>query len=46
MNRSSFKNTSGKSVYYLQWEVDSPKAIVVSSHGMIEHPERYDDLAK
>ena len=45
MERRSFKNKTKDQVYYLKWEAASPKAVLVISHGMIEHPERYDDLA-
>ena len=34
-------------VYYAtSWVIDNPKAIVVISHGMAEHAERYDDFAR
>ena len=46
MIQCSFKNKTKDTVYYLKWEVTVPKAILVISHGMIEHPERYDDLAR
>ena len=45
MNKKSFVNASGDRVFYLQWPVDDPKAAVVISHGMVEHPARYDDFA-
>ena len=45
MERICFKNKTGDSVYYLQWEVPNPKAAVVIAHGMIEMPERYDHYA-
>ena len=45
MTHHNFKNAKGDSVYYLKWEIASPKAILVISHGMIEHPKRYDHLA-
>ncbi len=46
MVQCSFKNKTKDKVHYLKWEVTKPKAILVISHGMIEHPERYDDLAR
>lgn len=46
MVRYNFKNKTDDSVYYLKWETASPKAILVIAHGMMEHPERYDHLAK
>ena len=33
-------------VYYLQWSAVNPRATVVIAHGMVEHPARYDELAK
>ena len=46
MNKCNFTNKTNDVVYYLKWEVSNPKANVVISHGMVEHPARYDDLAK
>lgn len=46
MIKCSFNNNVNDVVYYLKWEVLNPKANVVISHGMVEHPARYDDLAK
>jgi len=46
MKENKFSNKLGKTVNYLEWTIDSPKACVVISHGMAEHPERYDDVAK
>ena len=46
MKQHTFKNTASDTVYYLKWETMSPQAVVVISHGMIEHPKRYDELAK
>ncbi len=45
MKQYTFKNAANDTVYYLKWETTSPQAVVVISHGMIEHPERYDELA-
>ncbi len=45
MEKKSFKNAAGEQVVYLQWGVLAPRAAVVISHGMVEHPARYDDLA-
>jgi alpha-beta hydrolase superfamily lysophospholipase len=46
MIKCNFKNNINEEVYYLKWEVNDAKANVVISHGMVEHPARYDDLAK
>jgi len=46
MKENKFTNKIGKVVNYLEWKIDNPKACVVISHGMAEHPERYDDVAK
>ena len=46
MIKCSFNNSVNDTVYYLKWEVNNPKANVVIAHGMVEHPARYDDLAK
>ncbi len=46
MEKKHFLNREGKSVHYLQWQVDAPRAAVVIAHGMVEHPARYDELAK
>ena len=45
MERICFKNKTGDSAYYLQWEIPNPKAAVVIAHGMIEMPERYAHYA-
>ena len=45
MEKCKFINTMNEEVYYLKWEVSSAKANVVISHGMVEHPARYDNLA-
>ncbi|MCR4668091.1 MAG: lysophospholipase [Clostridia bacterium] len=45
MQERSFVNRTGDTIYYLEWAADEPKCAVVISHGMAEHPERYDDLA-
>lgn len=45
MEKCKFINTINEEVYYLKWEVSSAKANVVISHGMVEHPARYDNLA-
>ena len=45
MEKKMFKNAAGDQVVYLQWTVFAPRAAVVISHGMVEHPARYDDLA-
>lgn len=46
MEKNHFLNKAGKPVYYLHWAVPTPRAAVVIAHGMVEHPARYDDLAK
>ena len=45
MNKKYFKNPDGERVFYLSWSLEKPKAAVVISHGMVEHPARYGDLA-
>ena len=45
MEKMMFKNAAGEQVLYLHWRVFAPKAAVVISHGMVEHPARYDALA-
>ena len=45
MEKKMFKNAAGKQVRYLHWPVFAPKAAVVISHGMVEHPARYDAFA-
>lgn len=45
MEKKMFRNAAGEQVVYLQWSVFAPRAAVVISHGMVEHPARYDDLA-
>ena len=39
------ENISFENIFVTTWLVDNPKAIVVLSHGMAEHVERYDDFA-
>ena len=46
MEKNLFQNNKGIDVHYLKWEVENPLYSVVISHGMAEHPARYDDLAK
>ena len=46
MEKKQFLNREGKKVLYLYWQTAAPRAAVVISHGMVEHPARYDDLAK
>lgn len=46
MEKKQFLNREGKKVLYLHWQTAAPRAAVVISHGMVEHPARYDDLAK
>ena len=45
MEKKQFQNKEGQTVYYLCWQVSEPRAAVVIAHGMVEHPDRYDDLA-
>lgn len=45
MVKNSFNNAAGDRVFYLDWSINTPKAAVVISHGMVEHPARYDDFA-
>lgn len=45
MEKKQFQNKEGRKVYYLRWQVCEPRAAVVIAHGMVEHPDRYDDLA-
>lgn len=45
MDKLSFTNQKGQIVHYLKWSIEHPKACVVISHGMAEHPARYDELA-
>ena len=45
MEKKQFQNKEGRKVYYLRWQVSEPRAAVVIAHGMVEHPDRYDDLA-
>lgn len=43
--KRTFQNSVGNPVTYLHWTTQCPKAAVVISHGMVEHPGRYQDLA-
>ena len=45
MEKKFFENKNGR-VFYLQWAVEDPVCSVVISHGMVEHPARYDDFAR
>ena len=45
MEKRSFLNKEGKTVFYLHWPVRNAVAAVVIAHGMVEHPARYDALA-
>ena len=40
------EQTNYENIYVTNWLVDNPRAIVVISHGMAEHVERYDDFAR
>ena len=46
MEEKYFINKTGDKIYYLEWAVNDPKCALVISHGMAEHPERYDDVAQ
>lgn len=43
--KRTFQNSVGNPVTYLHWTAKCPRAAVVISHGMVEHPGRYQDLA-
>lgn len=45
MQRLSLTATDGERIPTLCWAVDSPRAVVVISHGMSEHAARYAALA-
>lgn len=45
MKRLNFKSFDGKTISYVEWEVENPKAIVLVAHGMCEHIMRYDYIA-
>lgn len=45
METKKFLNVENQEVYYLSWKIQNPKAAVVISHGMAEHPQRYSQLA-
>ena len=45
MEKKQFLNKDGQKVFYLRWQAREPRAAVVIAHGMVEHPDRYDDLA-
>lgn len=45
MEELKFVNSINKEVHYLSYTVDNPKGSVVISHGMAEHPARYENLA-
>lgn len=46
MTGEVFANKTGDAVHYLKWAAEEPRCAVVISHGMAEHPERYDGTAK
>lgn len=46
MKEKVFLNSYKEETHYLEWTIEDAKASVVISHGMAEHPERYDDFAK
>lgn len=45
MKINNIKSLNNKIINYVSWEVLNPEKIVVISHGMAEHPERYNDFA-
>ena len=45
MEKKFLTSENGK-VYYLKWEAEAPRCAVVISHGMVEHPARYDAFAR
>ncbi len=45
MEKCYFTNSENNKVYYLKWAVEGAKCAVVISHGMVEHPGRYNDFA-
>lgn len=46
MKRLTFTAYDGKTISYVEWSVDSPKAIVLIAHGMCEHILRYSYIAE
>lgn len=46
MTKENFINKEGRTVWYYSFETEQPKATVVISHGMAEHPGRYAPLAE
>ena len=45
MEKKFLTSENGK-IYYLKWEAEAPRCAVVISHGMVEHPARYDAFAR
>ena len=45
MEELKFVNSINQEVHYLAYKATNEKAIVVISHGMAEHPLRYENLA-
>ena len=39
-------NSGSLNLYYQQWLIDAPKAIIVIAHGLGEHSGRYEHVAK
>lgn len=46
MKRLNFTAFDGKTISYVEWAVDEPKAVVLISHGMCEHILRYQYIAE
>lgn len=45
MENKTFLDKNNQEVHYLSYEINNSKCSVVISHGMAEHPQRYEDLA-
>jgi alpha-beta hydrolase superfamily lysophospholipase len=41
----SFKDHSGVEIFFYEWPVANPKAIIQIAHGLGEHARRYDQMA-
>jgi alpha-beta hydrolase superfamily lysophospholipase len=41
----TFKDSFGVEIFFYEWPVATPKAIVQVAHGLGEHARRYDDIA-
>lgn len=47
MNNYEYKHfeSDGKMIFYLQWQINNPKADVLIIHGMSDHISRYTEIA-